>query len=529
MDIPSFESILYLILFMKFPRPSLILIGFLASALLAEGQDPKGIRETFFPAPDTVFTTPAFATKRDFTNSDRLFDFLNREGSAAQGWQRDTIGFSAKGTPIVAIQRGGEAVAHPIRVLFLGGIHGDEPAGVEGLLALTQHLGKGGDWEHLLHNTTLRIVPMVNPDGVDRLNRYAANGRDLNRDQSKLENVEMTALKKDFAQYDADVVVDFHEYRPYRADYVDMGDFGVTSPFDVMFMYTGNLNVPEAIRAASESLLIEPARFAMDAHGRRYANYFRPSVIRGKREFKTGASSPRSSVTSFGLASSLAVLMEIRGVGLGRKGFERRVQTALLLAKSFLESSSENPEAIRMARREGQRDNSPVVIQAQREKTVAEVTLLDLNQQALRTFDEEVSDSNNQTATETRAFPGGYLLLPSERRAAEVLETLGLNLTALETPLAAKVQAYTLVSDRLSPKPFEGFFERIVRAETRDTTVTLPVGAWWIPANQTRFHLTKELLEPEGINGFVRYRVIDPTTDQAFPVYRILPEDIILP
>lgn len=510
-------------------RHHLLIIGAMAWGLTAAAQDPKSIREEFFPAPDTVFTTPAFSTKRDFTDSEMLFAFLDREASEAQGWIRDTLGVSAKGTPIVAVQRGGEGTENPLRVLYLGGIHGDEPAGIEGLLALMQHTGSGGDWEHLVESTVLRIIPMVNPDGANRMNRYAANGRDLNRDQSKLENAEMIALKQDFVKFDADVVVDFHQYRPYRADYVDMGDFGVTAPFDVMFMYSGNLNVPEAIRTASESLLIDPARVEMDRQGRRYANYFRPTVIRGKREFRRGASSPRSSVTSFGLASSLAVLMEIRGVGLGRKGFDRRVQTALILAKSILLSTNRSAEAIRAARWAGQRDTSPVVIQSTRQKSTENVTLLDLNRKALRAFSAEVSDSNHQTATETRAFPGGYVVLPTEMRAAKTLQHLGLEMIELKKPIQAKVQSYTLLNDRLSPKPFEGFFERIVSATIRDTTMTIPAGAWWIAAEQPRFHLTKELLEPEGANGFVRYRVIDPAPNESFPVYRILPENIIHP
>jgi len=37
------------------------------------------------------------------------------------------------------------------------------------------------------------------------------------------------------------------------------------------------------------------------------------------------------------------------------------------------------------------------------------------------------------------------------------------------------------------------------------------------------------LLEPEGTNGFVRYRVIDPEANEPFPVFRILPENIIHP
>lgn len=491
-------------------------------------QDPKAIREAYFPSPDTVFTTPAFDTKKGFTDSEMLFDFLDREASAAQGWRRDTIGFSAKGEPIVAVQKGGEKADNPIRVLMLGGIHGDEPAGTEGLLTMMQQLAPGGPWEPLLANVTLRVVPMVNPDGMNRLNRYAANGLDLNRDQTKLANPEMIALKRDFQAFDADVVIDFHEYRPYRADYVDMGTFGVTSPFDVMFMYTGNLNVPTSIRTATEQLLVDPARSVMDRAGRRYANYFRPVVTRGQREFRSGGASPRSSVTSFGLASSLAVLMEIRGVGLGRKGFERRVETAYKLAHSFLVSASVNATAICAARAEALADEAPVVIDAERATQPCQVELLDLQSAELQIFSEVCSDNNDQTPTRTRPRPAGYIILPGNDRAVERLGILGLEMQVLtaEVPDVA-VDRYAITEDRLSAEEFEGFFERIMKAELERTAMNLPAGCVYVPSQQPRFHLTFELLEPEATNGFVRFRVMDPAAGAAFPVLR-LPEPLNL-
>ena len=499
-----------------------MLAGFLLAFFQAHSQDPKSIREAHFPSPDTAFTTPAFSTRNDFTNSELLLEFLDKEASAAQGWVRDTIGMSAKGVPIVAVQKGGEGAVRPVRVLMLGGIHGDEPAGTEGLLAMMQQLAPGGPWAHLLDNVVLRVVPMVNPDGMNRQNRYAANGLDLNRDQSKLVNTEMIALKRDFKAFDADVVIDFHEYRPYRADYVDMGTFGVTSPFDVMFMYSGNLNVPEAIRSATESLLVDPARAEMARSGRRHANYFRPVVIRGQREFRSGGTSPRSSVTSFGLASSLAVLMEIRGVGLGRKGFERRVETAMLLAHSYLKSSSASADAIFAARTAARGDLADVVIEAKRSEGPCVVELLDLQSEKVRTFNEVCSDSNDQTPERTRPRPAGYVLLPGQDGAAERLDILGLDLVLLSEDMpGVSCGVYDISEDRPSPDEFEGFHERLLDAVVRDSVLDLPAGSWYVSADQPRYPLTFELLEPEATNGFARFLVLDFPKGGPFPVVRV--------
>ena len=486
------------------------------------GQDPSRIRETYFPDPDTVFTTPAFESKRGFTTSQSMLAFLDDVARPEAGWMRDTIGRSGNGTPIIALRIQGEATsAERLRVLMIGGIHGNEPAGTEGLLAMIQHLGDGGDWMHLIQGVELRIVPMLNPDGMDRQLRNAANNLDLNRDQSKVENIEMIALKQYYNAFDADVVIDLHEYRPYRADYVQMGQFGVTSPFDVMFMYTGNLNVPEPIRRASEQILVNPARAAMDRSGRKYANYFRPIVIRGERQFRSGGTSPRSTVTSFGLASSLSVLMEIRGVGLGRKGFERRVETAMLLCRSFLESCSTHPDEIRAARKAGQNDRSPVVIDSERASALCEIELLDLQSETIVEFRERCVDSNNQTPSATRSFPVAYVLLPSEAKAAEKLSILGLHVEQLDIPTDLTVEAYSIESNRLSPEEFEGFYERIVKTTTQEVPFQAPAGSFLISADQPRFHLTKELLEPEADNGFVRFRIIEPSEDGSIPIFRV--------
>lgn len=481
------------------------------------GQDPRAIQEAYFPIPDTTFTTPAFDNKRGFTTHETMERFLRDLVRDSGNLTMDSLGTSAKGKVIWGVRSlGGQ---DKLRVLFFGGLHGNEPAGTEALLAFLQQLTQQGILSSYLRDVELLVIPMANPDGYDKQDRYAANGLDLNRDQTKLVNQEVVHLKKAYASFDADVVVDFHEYRPYRADFVSMGTFGVTSAFDAMFLYSGNLNVPEPIREATEALLVEPARKKLSEHGRRYHNYIRPVVIRGNMRFDVGATSARSSATSFALANSLSVLMEIRGVGLQRKGFERRVETGYLLATSFLESAQRSKESIQRARKEGRASEHDVVIAASKKVTRANLDFIDLSDQSLRTFPIEKHDGLALSALATRARPMAYVILPE---AAHILENLRILDVAVE-PIPGgtySVERYVMVENRLKAGFFEGFQERIVSATTETVSMELPAGSWWVSADQERFNLAIECLEPEALCGLIRYRVLE--IERTIPILRVL-------
>jgi len=78
------------------------------------------------------------------------------------------VGHSVQGRPIEALH-----VSHPgaPRVLVVGCIHGNEPAGIAVVRAL----------EHVRTREDLWLVPDLNPDGVARGTRQNARGVDLNR------------------------------------------------------------------------------------------------------------------------------------------------------------------------------------------------------------------------------------------------------------------------------------------------------------------------------------------------------------
>ena len=83
------------------------------------------------------------------------------------------LGHTKLKSPITATKFGtGERV-----MIVLAGIHGDEPASIDVAEAFVTSLQKTGNPA----NTTIIVIPMMNPDGIARGNRTNSNGVDLNR------------------------------------------------------------------------------------------------------------------------------------------------------------------------------------------------------------------------------------------------------------------------------------------------------------------------------------------------------------
>jgi protein MpaA len=90
-------------------------------------------------------------------------------GAAAN--QRSVVGHSVQGRPIFAVREG--SAEAKLRMLVVGCVHGDEPAGMRvarGLLGRRPPRG-----------AQLWVVPTLNPDGVAAGTRGNAHGVDLNR------------------------------------------------------------------------------------------------------------------------------------------------------------------------------------------------------------------------------------------------------------------------------------------------------------------------------------------------------------
>lgn len=109
----------------------------------------------------------------------------------------------------VRLERAGESVqgrsihlvtiGHGAReVLLWSQMHGDEPSATPALLDIADYLARHGDdpdVRRILSQLTLRMVPMLNPDGAETYVRRNAQGIDVNRDALNLASPEGRLLK----------------------------------------------------------------------------------------------------------------------------------------------------------------------------------------------------------------------------------------------------------------------------------------------------------------------------------------------
>jgi len=89
------------------------------------------------------------------------------------------LGTSVEGRQISAVRLGPKRPSAP-RVMFMGGIHGNEPVGTELVLQFGSHV-INADATEIMQDVEIYIVPRVNPDGFAHMSRSNVNNVDLNR------------------------------------------------------------------------------------------------------------------------------------------------------------------------------------------------------------------------------------------------------------------------------------------------------------------------------------------------------------
>ena len=500
---------------------------FLLGTILAVGQpnpQSKKITNDFFPDyQELLEITPALKKKKGFTNYEELMTFLNSlKNKFPDKIEIKFIGESQKGYEIPIVFLNSEN-KNNLKVWFKGGLHGNEPAGTEGLLYLLDRLLNDGSLKQLLDNTNIAILPMANIDGYIKQNRYASNGLDLNRDQTKLMALESINIKQAFTNFNPDIAVDFHEYRPYRKDFARMSDFGITSVYDVMFLYSGNLNVPENIRAITDTLFVENARSVLDNFKLRHHDYISTTKYLGEIQFNQGSTNARSSATSYALNNTISTLIEIRGVGIGKTSFKRRVNSAFSIALSYLKTTVENSDFIKSELKKSLNYNSSdIVVTSSRTVEKEIIQTIDLNSNKIIDYEVTIRDALRSNPTLVRDRPLGYLILEENIELIEKLRVLGLEVNIVENDTIMKVEKFKITDYNDNFDKYEKMNLQSVKALLVEDEITIKQGTYLILTNQRTSNILTELLEPEAPNSFVSFGILKTEINQILPIYRLI-------
>ena len=488
-------------------------------------QDTK-VTEKFFPDPKIEINTPAFQKKKGFTSYQEMMTFVNAQlAKHAEVMNLSFIGKSQKGkeVPLMLLTRKSNTSEPKIKVWMQASLHGDEPGSTEGVLYLLDKLLNDSSYSYLLNKLEIAMIPMANIDGAEMLERTAANGLDLNRDQTKLLAPESNMLKKAFSNFMADVAIDFHEYQPYRKDYSQLSSYGVVPGYDAMFMYSGNLNVPQSLREYTKSKFVCNAAKLLDENQLRHHDYFTTDKVMGAVQINQGSSSARSSATSYALANTISSLIEIRGVGIGRTSLKRRIQSIFLIAYSYLKTAYENADEVKAEINKAVTNPNPeVVVKSSHPVAKEKLKMIDLDTNKEIEIDVNLADAWKSKAILSRARPSAYILLPDQVVLVDKLKILGLQVTELKNATELEVENYIVSEYQKDSEEDEGVFRQDVQAKTQKITRSFPPGTFVVSLNQRKSNLAVEVLEPEAPNSFVSFSTLKTDLNKELPVYRYL-------
>ncbi|MES2389793.1 MAG: M14 family metallocarboxypeptidase [Bacteroidota bacterium] len=478
----------------------------------------------FFPDAELDIHTPAFAKKEGFTNYDEMLAWLNtciKPHSSVV--TLSFIGSSQKGKQIPMLVFNRQNGKTKTKVWMQGGLHGDEPAGTETMLYLTDKLLNDTAYAYLLTELEIAIVPMANIDGYEKQTRESANGTDLNRDQTKLSAPESKALKAAYTNFTPAVALDFHEFRPFRKDFTGFGTRGISSFYDAMFLYSGNLNVPEALRSYTQTRFVNNAKAHLTENNLNHHDYITPRKAGGLVEFNLGSVHARSSASNWSLGNTVSTLLEIRGVGIGRTSFKRRIKTSFLIAESYLKSAyAERVKLRELLKETGSSFTESIVVTAESNKEKQVIKAIDLEKNEAVDLEITIRNALHAKPILKRIRPTAYILSADEKKASANLRILGIQLDSLEKDTELETEAYTITEFDAEENEDEEASGPKSSASTVVQKQVFTKGTYIIYTAQPRGNLVSEVLEPENEDGFLAMKVIKGTAGKKLPVYRYM-------
>ena len=483
-----------------------------------------------FPDPAVSYSTPGLAAeRRAFTTNAELSQWLQSLAAPSpRGATRTALlnlGMSQRGEPILGLLATRAAGTEPVQldnsgrptVVLIGQQHGDEPAGSEALLVVARELTQGL-LEPLLDRINVVIVPRANPDGAAAGTRVTANGVDMNRDHLLLNTPEARALAKVVNDYRPILVVDAHEYTV-AGRYLQK--FNAVQRYDALLQYATTANYPEFLTKASQEWYHPPIVAALKAQGLTSDWYYTTSSNLEDKRISMGGTQPDTGRNVNGLKNAVSLLIETRGVGIGRMHIQRRVHSQIIAITSALRTTAERATNLEQVRSFVARDISAqacrdqVVVEAAATPTQRDLEFLDPETGADRAIRVDWNSSLTLRPLKTRARPCGYWLAAQSTAAVDRLKLLGLQVLRVAEPGSALADVYRETAresgDRQDVIGTIAGGTNIVRVQVAPTrsAIDIPAGSYYVPLNQPRANLAVAALEPDTQNSFFANHVID--------------------
>ncbi|KAM0231647.1 hypothetical protein ACHAP5_010989 [Fusarium lateritium] len=412
-----------------------------------------------------------------------------------------------------------------VRVWMQGGVHGNEPAGEEGLLALLGKMDNEPDWAlSVLEKLDIMVLPRYNPDGSAYFQRLLATSFDPNRDHTKMASQQTIDVKALNLKFNAHVHLDCHEYGANRA-LVHENTTYVPSQ-DSQFSAFKNPNVHADIRSMAETLFVPKVAQALEEKNLTTNGYVVASQTEDGNAIRLQdfVTDTRGEVTVF-MGQGLAFLSETRGIGIGDENYKRRATAGMIAAINVVQVAADNAElvyeTVEAARADFITNDQEIIVREQPRWENA--TWPFINAETGERTDVPVLFGNNTPPANnlTRARPEAYIFSRAWSGVAERLRAVGLEVNELAVDFEGEVEAYNITEATLAPVKYEGIALTTVNTEMFTKKVKFPKGAYWVSTRQQYAAQAFVRLEPEHPDGFVTFNLLPVSTGDEYQVYRI--------
>lgn len=471
--------------------------------------------------------TPAEASGfRSTPSYQETRQFLERLCASAPSLQLRSLGRTLQGRDLLLVVAAEDAANwQPGRqdkpvLLVQAGIHAGEIDGKDAGLMLLRDLA-GSEKGALLKKVTLLFIPILSPDGHERISPYNrvnqrgpermgwrtnARNLNLNRDYAKLDTPEIRAVVTLLAQAQPDLYLDLH-----------VTD-GCDTQYDITYGYVGAHGYSPNQAAWLDGVLRPRLDGALQAMGHTPFPYFFSAEDKDpKAGILDFTGSPRFS-NSYGDAVHIATLL-VENHSL--KPYAQRVLGTYVLLEGCLRLLAENGAGLRQAaqkdkalrpqelplswsfpREPGPRvDYLGVSFVQQSDPTLGFSWIEYLGQRETWSLP---FTRQNQVASKVRP-PKAYWVPATWPEVIERLSLHGLTMEHLSEPRELELRFARFTSFEFAKRPNEGRFTTRTKQSIEKRKQTFPGGSVRIPTDQVRGELASLLLEPDSPDSFLQW------------------------
>jgi len=529
----------------------LVLLALVAASLATHPGSLAGQALTGNQAvPETLLTHAERSDWSELTPHDEVVRFYRELARHSPDVRLREIGRSREGRPILGVTLSRPAVAEPWEahasgkpIIFIGAqVHGNEPAGKEGLMLFARELVVGAS-QDLLEGGIFVFVPQINPDAAEAGEggtRTNPAGYNVNRDYARLVNPESRAVVEEIlTPWRPHVTVDAHELTGAHA-------------YDFYALHPSHLSTPTAVREMAAGPATDAVRGAIEAAGYTYFPYHLlpsdPTTI--PDEGITGAGYGVRILRSYGgVRGSVSLLYESRRDLDPSLRIEERARWQHVAMEGLARWAVENGVEVMAAVAEGRAETArlgsrwdpadTIVVRAELEVgDTVDYRSPEMRRRADgpgfeptgRILDLRVPFRDRIVGVVTRPRPVGYLIEPHRGDLAEELLRHGLQVEWIGAALDTEVESFRIDSVNVASSTAEGYHERAVWTTLELRSAVLPRGAWLVRATQPMAGLAFALLEPEDIDSFASTGLFaaEKQVGGLLPVHRLreLPEAV---